>query len=442
MKRAAMMPLRITINDVQQRLIAAVVKDDTGDRWRECRVIGTEAFSETHREAWRAICEAGDYEQAAVAGRLYFKHPTCGESYSEDRDRMLYIWLGARGIGFAREWVRLLPGSGAGEDSREMTWDSLLSFDPANDLCCLMGKRFLGRTGAAVIAAPSGVGKSVLGLQLGGCAALGKAFFGLLMAFPMRVLLIQAEDDLGDVSEAAQGFIKEYGLTAEETHQLKERLRIVRWNDAAGARFLDRLRRELKKWPADLVIINPLFSFCGCNVSDQEKMSAFLRNGLNPILIEANAACVVIHHTNKPKDDEKPNKGDEELRYIMSGSGEITNWTRAVITLQQLKGAGTGVCRMTFAKRGNRAGLVDEDGKMTTSVLIEHSPRGLCWLPSGYTVKKGEGGKFATRFDLPRARLWYDPALSWAENRAAIAADQGVSTKTVERNKHHLDTAA
>jgi hypothetical protein len=188
--------------------------------------------------------------------------------------------------------------------SHEMSWDTLLNFDGRNDADCLMGKRFLSRTGSGVIVAPSGVGKSVLSLQLGACAALGSPFFGLQMAFPLRVLYLQAEDDVGDVAAAAQGFVDEYRIGVADLEQLKQRLRIQRWNDAAGGRFLERLRREHGKRPFDLVIANPLFSFCGCNVSEQEAMSAFLRNGLNPILNDTGAAAILVHHTNKPKVDD------------------------------------------------------------------------------------------------------------------------------------------
>jgi hypothetical protein len=432
----------MTRADIEHRFISSVIKDGDGQRWRECRNLSPEAFEDwNHRKAWREIVDATNYESAAMAGRSYFKHDTCGEAYPDDRDSIFIRWLQLRGLSFARDWIAALPIKETGI-SHEMPWDTLLTFDSRDDRAALMGKRYLCRTGAVVIAAPSGMGKSVLAAQLGGCASLGRPFFGLQMAFPMRVLYVQAEDDVGDVAEAVQGFVGEYGIVGEELAQLRQRMRIVRWNDAAGERFLARLRAEYRAHPFDLVIINPLFSFCGCGVSDQEKMSAFLRNGLNPILNETGAACALIHHTNKPKEDEKPGKGDEELRYEMSGSGEITNWARAVISLKQVKAAGAHVYKMSFAKRGRRAGLVDAEGKPTTSVLLEHSTRGLCWLPSDYAPTKNATGRFQAKFDLPRARLHYDPDIPWVNNEAAIAKDQNVSTRTVRTHKRTLETAA
>jgi hypothetical protein len=334
--------------------------------------------------------------------------------------------------------------SNAGPRKYEMIWDDLINFDGRTDADCLMGKRYLGRTCGLVIVAPSGLGKSVLSAGLSCCAALGWSFFGMLIVQPLRVLYVQAEDDLGDVAEAVQGFLRENPLSPDQLAQLKKNLRIVRWNDAAGERFLTRLRAEHAKHPFDLVLINPLFSFCGCNVSDQAEMSRFLRNGLNPILNDTRAAAVIVHHTNKPPTDGKDRPdANADLRYSGSGSSELTNWARAYVTLQPIKGAPEGVCKMVFAKRGTRAGIVDENGHPTTSVLIEHSKRGLCWIPSDYTVEKGDGGKFAPKFDLARAVQVYDPALDWQANQQAIALDQNVAIRTVRRWRQSIaDTAA
>ncbi len=317
-------------------------------------------------------------------------------------------------------------------------WDQMLAFDPKADADCLMGRRFLGRTGAAVIVAPSGVGKSVMALQLCACAALGQPFFGMKMSHPMRVLYIQAEDDFGDVSESAQGFVRGIGATPDQLAQLKQRLRIERWNDAAGQRFIDRLASAHRRWPFDLVAINPLFSFCGCNVSEQSELSPFLRNGLNPILNQTRAAAIVVHHTNKPPADPKANDKalESELRYSGSGSSELTNWARAYITLQSVRAAGEHVHKMVFAKRGTRTGIVDQDGHATTSVYIEHAKTGLCWLPSEYAPSAD--GKFVQRFDLAAALNVFEPGLSWADNESAIARAMEVSPRTVRRHKQAI----
>lgn len=333
--------------------------------------------------------------------------------------------------------------NGMGERGSAFDLDKLMKFDGKHDPDCLMGRRFLGRTCACVIVAPSGIGKSVLALQLGASAAIARPFFGMQMSLPMRVLYIQAEDDFGDVGESLQGFVRGFKVSDDEWKQLRERLRIVRWNDAAGDKFLGKLRREFEKWPFDLAIVNPLFSFAGCNVSDQKELSPFLRNGLNPILNDTRAAAVIVHHTNKPPTDPKQKPADTaaELRYSGSGSAELTNWARAYLTLQPVRSAGDRVHKLVFAKRGHRAGIVDADGKPATSLMIEHSTDGLCWLPSDYSVEQGPGGKFVGKFDLTRAAQTYDPDADWMTNEQAIATDQDVDRRTVRRHRQNiLDT--
>ncbi len=327
--------------------------------------------------------------------------------------------------------------------SGEYPWSDLLAFKENIDPDCLMGTRYLGRTGALVIVAPSGVGKSVLSMDLAACSALGRPFFGLKIIKPLRVLYIQAEDDIGDVAEGAKGFIHHHSLKEANVEELKKNLRILRWNDACGEVFLKRLQKEFEKWPFDLVIINPLFSFCGCAVSDQEQMSAFLRNGLNPILNATRAAAVIVHHTNKPIADPKTRPGDAnvDLQYAGSGSAELTNWARAAIALQAVTAA-EGVFKMRLTKRGKRAGIVDDEGNPTTTVMIEHAKQGLCWVPSSYRVEKGDAGQFKEKFDLARAVALYDPNADWLKVQQAIALDQNVTVRTVRRYRKNIEDMA
>jgi hypothetical protein len=339
------------------------------------------------------------------------------------------------------------PADGTGNAphaSNVMDWDALLTFNGKADPDCLMGRRYLGRTDGCIIVAPSGVGKSVMALQLAACAALGRHFFGMQIHKPLRVLYVQAEDSFGDVAEAVQGFVYGFKPNSEDLVALKHRLRIVRWNDCSGATFLAKLRAESDLWKFDLVIINPLFSFAGCNLSEQKEVSPFLRNGLNPILSETRAAAILIHHTNKPSQDKGRKEGattDDDLRYVGSGSSELTNWARSYITLQCARSAHPPVYKLAFVKRGNRTGIADEDGHPLTKIYVEHSTDGLCWLPSDWRPEQGDSGQFKKRFDLDAARKVYDPNLSWAQNEDAIATIQGLSPRAVRRYRKDLDTA-
>lgn len=324
---------------------------------------------------------------------------------------------------------------------KELRFLDLLKVDPAHDPDCLIGNRYLGRTNAVLVVAQSGIGKSVLSVQLGILASCGRPLFGLRIHKPLRVLYVQAEDDVGDVAEAVQGVDRNYALTAEQHDMVQKNFRAVRWNDVIGSRFIARLQAEFARWPFDLVIINPLFSFAGCDLIDQSQAGDFLRHQLNSFLTRTRCAAVVVHHTKKPPSDPANDSNEDTASYDGYGSSDLTNWARATISLQLVRGTGGKVCRMVFGKRKNRTGLIDDNGNTKTTLLIEHSPNGLCWVPSDYRPEReSASGQFkANKWDLDRAKQVYRKGLPWPENKRAIADELGMTPQGVEKHKNKLE---
>src|ERR1700719_901864 len=68
----------------------------------------------------------------------------------------------------------------------------------------LLGDRWLCVGGGSLIIAPSGHGKSVITAQAAVLWACGKPAFGIKPSRPLRSLVIQAEDDDGDMKEMGQ----------------------------------------------------------------------------------------------------------------------------------------------------------------------------------------------------------------------------------------------
>lgn len=149
----------------------------------------------------------------------------------------------------------------AGNHRHVFEWDALLAFNPKQDASCLYGDRFLCRGQAAIIAAPSGLGKSVFALQLAAHSAIGRPFFGLRVTHPLRVLYVQSENILGDSAEAAQGIWQSLALTEAEERLLRSNLRVERWTGRLGFGFISALRTAHRRRPFDVVVIDPLFSF-------------------------------------------------------------------------------------------------------------------------------------------------------------------------------------
>src|SRR5271166_1272647 len=71
----------------------------------------------------------------------------------------------------------------------------LLSFDRYNDILSLIGNRWLCKGKSAAIQGPTGIGKSSLVMQWAIRLILNLPFFGIKATGPMRVLIIQAEND-------------------------------------------------------------------------------------------------------------------------------------------------------------------------------------------------------------------------------------------------------
>lgn len=328
-------------------------------------------------------------------------------------------------------------------NAKAQTFTELLAFDFTKDPDCLLGNRYLGRTNSLVIAAPSGVGKSVLSVQISILAAAGLPILGLKTHAPLRVLYVQAEDDVGDVAEAVQGVDDSYALTKEQQKLIEKNFRAIRWTDCTGERFISRLLGEWSRWPFDLVIINPLFSFAGCDLIDQSQASHFLRHQLNPLLVRTNAAAIVVHHTKKPNSDPDHKPSEDNAAYDSFGSSEITNWARATISLQMVKGAGKKVCKLIFSKRGNRAGILDNGGNPTNSIQIEHAKDGLCWVSSDWKPATESNGRFkATKWDQDKAEELYDKNQSWAENERRLAAAFGMDRRGVSKHRKDLEPEA
>ena len=124
---------------------------------------------------------------------------------------------------------------------------------PREDI--LLGNRYLCRGSGMFVVAPSGVGKSVFSIQAAIEWGAGRAAFGIKPAQPLRVLILQAEDDTGDVIEMAQ-IARHLRLTDPDVKVLRENVWIESLNDLTGVDFLHALDGFLDQFAADLVIIN------------------------------------------------------------------------------------------------------------------------------------------------------------------------------------------
>ena len=256
---------------------------------------------------------------------------------------------------------------------KRMAFDDLMAFDRKDDPNTVLGNRWLCKGGSLLIVGQSGTGKSSLMMQAAVHWALGRDFFGIKPARPLRAIILQAENDAGDVSEALQDVVAGAYLDSQERDQLRESLAIFRDTVSTGTAFTAALADLVREHRADIVFVDPLLSFAGIDVSDQEQASKFLRHDLAPILLETGAVLVAMHHTGKPKAaSDKEGHTVADLAYAGLGSSEFTNYFREVAVLFRCQGD-EPIYKFGLTKRRGRAGLRDSEGQFKGEIHIRHA---------------------------------------------------------------------
>lgn len=242
-----------------------------------------------------------------------------------------------------------------------------------NDLNELLEWRYLCRGGGMLLAGPTGVGKSSLIMQLMISWALCSPALGIRPAMPLRSLLIQAENDEGDLAEMRDGVARGLELTPYMMDHVDEFVKIAHEDSRTGVAFTQEVCRPLiEKHRPDLVWIDPVLAYLGGEANSQKDVGNFLRNLLNPLFREFECGGVLVHHTNKPlTGKEKSNWQAGDFAYLGSGSAEWSNWPRGVLAMRST--GSHSVYELVAAKRGGRLGWMDSEGTTSYSKHIVHS---------------------------------------------------------------------
>ena len=238
----------------------------------------------------------------------------------------------------------------------------------------LIGKRFLCRGGGLLLVGATGVGKSSLALQLQIGFALGRETLSLRPRGKLKSLIIQSENDDGDLAEFRDGAFTGMGLSPQDCATAARNVLVVTVADSSGMSFFaDIVRPLLAQHRPDIVWIDPAFGFLGGNIIDSQVVGAWLRHGLAPLLKEFNCGSVVAHHTNKPlRGPSTARPGPQDNAYDGAGSAEWSNWHRATLSLDAY-GEGFKTFRLIARKRGARLGWRDASDTPTCQKYIQHS---------------------------------------------------------------------
>jgi hypothetical protein len=222
-----------------------------------------------------------------------------------------------------------------------------------------------------VFVGPSGVGKSSASMVQDLSWACGRSAFGIKPSGPLRVLLVQAENDMGDMSELAGGAIDSMSLSIEELDVIERNFVTIQCANETGDGFLDWLDAQVEEHKPDLIRIDPLLAYLGADPVDTKALSDFCRRGLNGLLARHQCGLILCHHTPKTGNRDTSTWKPVDAQYAGGGSADLTNWARAIIVID-----GTNdplVFRFIAAKRGKRIGWTSQEGLPSSIKLFSHA---------------------------------------------------------------------
>jgi RecA-family ATPase len=305
----------------------------------------------------------------------------------ENEQRIVAFKIGAL------DWDEFLAWREGQDFPEEVSTDTLENYDTKHDPNHVVGHgRYLCRGGSLLVTGQSGIGKSSFVMQMAASWAIGRELFGIPVIRPLRIAVVQAECDIGDLAEAYQGVSSGMRLSADEKVLCRANLKFFTEASKTGKDFVDLCRKIITRHKLDVLVADPLLSYVGGDLSKQEVCSHFLRNLVQPVLQETGCIMVFIHHEGKPKPQEvKDGQTVSDQMYSGIGSSELVNWARAIINIRR-ESKEMPVFSFNLTKRGKLAGMRTPDGKPTLSLKLKHADDRVLWeiapLAGGFELLK------------------------------------------------------
>jgi hypothetical protein len=189
-----------------------------------------------------------------------------------------------------------------------------------------------------VIGSPGGAGKSSLAIGMAICVATNRELLGekIRGGGNLKALVINGEDSTEEIRRRVYAFCLVHGIPEHDLNRLTvvgaddtwvQRISFLTTNErgmsALNQRGLDALQLALDALHPDVIVIDPLVSFCaGGNMNDNAVMSSVMRK-LKEIAGRYQCAVLIVHHTRKG--------GDAGNVETISGAAAITNLARRAI---------------------------------------------------------------------------------------------------------------
>ena len=156
------------------------------------------------------------------------------------------------------------------------------------------------RVGLGALIGSSDTGKSSLLRELCVCVVTGKDFLGWKVEpIYKRAYYVSTEDDKMAISYLLKKQNQDYGLKPKDLENL---VYIFETDN-----LLQRLEKELKEKPADLVVIDAFADVFTGQLYETNRVRAFL-NDFSQLAQKYGCLVIFLHHTNKRSDNLEPSK--------------------------------------------------------------------------------------------------------------------------------------
>lgn len=240
----------------------------------------------------------------------------------------------------------------------------------------LLKDGFLSRGGGLTIASTTGAGKSVLLAQLAISWALGRTCLGIEPNGVLRSIVVQSENDDTDLFDSFDGVAQGLELNDALKTTAGDNMRVYRETELTGAELFTRLiEPAIAEFKPDVIFIDPVFGFLGSDANNQEAVSDFLRQQLNPMLLKYNCGAILMHHVPRPsRTNNAASWSSTDHAYAAHGSAEFANWSRAILSLNKTKQP--GLFELIGAKRGHKLRWEDGNGEPTLKKFIAWNREG------------------------------------------------------------------
>ena len=303
-----------------------------------------------------------------------------------------------------------------------------LAATPVDKSKTLLGDRWLCRGGAAIMIGSTGVGKSSASMQQDILWALGRTAFDIEPTGPMRILTIQAENDIGDLSTMSRGVMEGLGLSKEERDKANLNAQYVQAQGHSGERLVELVAQYLEQYRPDILRLDPLQAYLGGDINSAEAVAGFLRQGLNPLLTEFDCGLILVHHTPKPARASDKNKPDD-FSHVGMGSSDIANWARAGLYIES--SYDKGVYRFRATKRGGAIGWKNPLGEKEYERWYKHGANNWVWEPCDPSTRKPGQKTYTTDNVLEEVPKSSRDGVLLSELKNQLREKQGMSERVI-----------